>query len=68
MAKEAGKEKSNFFSNFDTPYQTQPPKGSAEGPIDYGKVTGVPEFADPMGVMPDKATGHNIGPKGGEGH
>jgi hypothetical protein len=58
--------KSDYFSNFDTPYQTQPPKGSAEGPIDYGKVTTIPEAADPLGVLPEKAKQHNVGPKGGE--
>lgn len=57
----------DYFSNFDTPYQTQPPKGSAEGPIDYGKVTTIPEAADPMGVMPPMAKQKNIGPNGGEG-
>ena len=59
--------KSNDFSVFDTPYQTQPPKGSAEGPIDYGKVSKIPEANDPMGVMPPNAKQHNIGPSGGEG-
>lgn len=59
----------DFFSNFDTPYQTQPPKGSAEGPLDYGKVTNLPAtMNDPMGVVPPDATQHNIGPKGGLGH
>ena len=62
MAKEK-----NYFSNFDTPYQTQPPKGSAEGPIEYGKVTSIPEANDPMGVLPEDAKQHNIGPRGGEG-
>jgi hypothetical protein len=57
----------NYFSNFDTPYQTQPPKGAAEGPIEYGKVTAIPEANDPMGVLPEDAKQHNIGPRGGEG-
>lgn len=57
------------FSSFDTPYQVQPPKGAAEGPINYGKASGVAReaFADPMGVMPEEAKPHNIGPRGGEG-
>jgi hypothetical protein len=59
----------NDFSNFDSPYQTQPPKGAAEGPIDYGKAAGIAgdAFRDPMGVMPPDAKQHNIGPRGGEG-
>lgn len=59
----------NDFSVYDTPYQTQPPKGSAEGPIDYGKASGVAgeAFRDPMGVMPTEAKQKNIGPGGGEG-
>lgn len=56
----------DYFSNFDTPYMVQPPKGSAEGPIDYGKVTSIPEAADPMGVMPTEAKQHNIGPGTGK--
>jgi len=59
--------KGNDFDTMDTPYQTQPPKGSAEGPIDYGKVAKIPEAADPLGVMPPDAKPHNIGPGGGEG-
>lgn len=58
-------QKKDFFSSFDSPYQTQPPKGSAEGPLNYGKVTGLPyDMNDPMGVMPETAKQHNIGPKG----
>ena len=61
MAKEK-----DFFTSFDTPYQTQPPKGSAEGPLEYGKVTSLPDTArDPLGVMPEDAKPRNIGPKGG---
>jgi hypothetical protein len=64
MAKEA-----NDFSNFDTPYQTQPPKGSAEGPLNYGKAAGIARdsYRDPLGVLPADAKQHNIGPNGGEG-
>ncbi len=64
----AKKEKSSF-SNFDTPYQVQPPAGSAEGGIEYGGVANVAgrEPNDPMGVMPDEATGKNIGPRSSEG-
>jgi hypothetical protein len=58
----------DFFDAFDTPYQTQPPKGAAEGPLEYGKVTQIASAADPMGVMPETAKQHNIGPQGGEGH
>jgi hypothetical protein len=58
---------SDYFTVFDTPYQVQPPSGSAEGPIDYGKVTTIPEFADPLGVMPEEAKQRNIGPNGGKG-
>ena len=66
MAKEGIKD---FFTNFDSPYQTQPPKGSAEGPMDYGKVTNLPATAnDPMGVLPTEAKPHNIGPKDSLGH
>jgi hypothetical protein len=62
MAKEK-----NYFSNFDTPYEVQPPKGAAEGPIQYGGVTNIPEAKDPMGVLPPMGKEHNIGPRGGEG-
>lgn len=55
------------FSVFDTPYEVQPPKGSAEGPIEYGRVASVPEANDPMGVMPEEAKPRNIGPSGGTG-
>lgn len=66
MAKEGIKD---FFTNFDTPYQTQPPKGSAEGPIDYGKVTNLPNnFNDALGVLPVEAKQHNVGPKDSLGH
>jgi hypothetical protein len=57
----------NPFTNFDTPYMVQPPKGAAEPGIDYGKVTDINEAHDPMGVMPAAAKQHNIGPTGGEG-
>jgi hypothetical protein len=50
------------FSNFETPYQTQPPKGSAEGPINYGGVAEITEANDPMGVLPKEAKQRNIGP------
>lgn len=56
--------KDNFLSNFDSPYQTQPPKGSAEGEIKYGEVTTIDDARDPMGVMPNDAKPRNIGPKG----
>lgn len=62
MAKEK-----DYFTNFDTPYMVQPPPGSAETKIDYGKVTSITEANDPMGVMPPDAKPHNIGPRGGEG-
>lgn len=52
----------NDFDVFDTPYQTQPPKGSAEGPIDYGEVAESDMRADPMGVLPKDAKPRNIGP------
>jgi hypothetical protein len=59
----------SHFPSFDTPYEVQPPKGSAEPSINYG---GVAETAsdtpnDPMGVMPSQAKPKNIGPAGGEG-
>jgi hypothetical protein len=54
--------KNDYFTAFDTPYQTQPPKGSAEGSIDYGGVTAIPEAADPLGVLPKDAKPRNIGP------
>ena len=56
----------DYFTNFDTPYQTQPPQGSAEGPLDYGRVTEIPNANDPLGVMPIEAKPHNIGPGGGK--
>ena len=58
--------KNDYFSNFDTPYQTQPPKGAAEGGIDYGGVTAIPEANDPMGVLPKDAKPRNIGPSSKE--
>jgi len=61
------KDTKDYFTSFDTPYQTQPPKGAAEGPINYGGVTQIPEARDPLGVMPPDAKPHNIGPRGGEG-
>ena len=60
--------KSDYFSNFDTPYLVQPPKGAAEPGIDYGKVTAIPSANDPLGVLQAEAKQHNIGPGGGEGH
>lgn len=54
--------KKDYFDNFDTPYQTQPPKGAAEGGIDYGRVTDIPSANDPLGVLPEEATPRNIGP------
>jgi hypothetical protein len=54
--------KDNFLSNFDSPVQTQPPKGSAEGTIQYGEVTSISEANDPMGVLPRDAKPRNIGP------
>ncbi len=54
--------KGNHWSNFDSPYETQPPKGNAEGPIDYGGVAEITEANDPMGVMPKDAKPRNIGP------
>ena len=61
--------KENDFSNFDTPYMVQPPKGAAEGGIDYGKASGIAKdaFRDPLGVLPPDAKQKNIGPSGGEG-
>jgi hypothetical protein len=59
----------DHFSVFDSPYETQPPKGSAEPGIDYGGVAEVASDrpADTMGVMPEEAKPRNIGPGGGEG-
>jgi hypothetical protein len=54
--------KENHFSNFDSPYETQPPKGSAEGPINYGGVAEADDHADPLGVLPREAKQRNIGP------
>lgn len=61
---------SSDFDAFDTPYEVQPPPKSAEGPIEYGAIGGVAkkgDARDPMGVMPESARQHNIGPEGGEG-
>ena len=55
--------KSGAFSNLDTPYQVQPPAGSAEPNIEYGGVAQISEANDPMGVMPEDAKQKNIGPK-----
>lgn len=52
----------DLLSNFDSPIQTQPPKGSAEGDLNYGGVTDIDEARDPMGVMPKDAKPRNIGP------
>jgi hypothetical protein len=52
----------DYWTSFDTPLQTQPPKGSAEGGIEYGGVAQIPEAADPLGVMPKDAKPRNIGP------
>ena len=54
----------DHFSNFESPYEVQPPKGSAEGGIDYGGVAEVADDArnDPMGVLPIAAKPRNIGP------
>jgi hypothetical protein len=56
--------KKDHFTVFDTPYETQPPKGSAEGDINYGGAAEVAsdEPRDPMGVMPSDAKPRNIGP------
>lgn len=66
MAKEKVK---NHFTSYDTPYETQPPQGSAEPNIIYGGVAEVAssEPNDPLGVMPEDAKQHNIGPRGGDG-
>ena len=62
---------SSDFDNYDTPYEVQPPKGSAEGPIEYGgigQVASKGNMTDPMGVMPEFGQRpKNIGPEGGEG-
>jgi hypothetical protein len=60
--------KGNHFDNFDSPYETQPPKGSAEGVINYGGVAEVADDArtDPMGVLPKDAKPRNIGPSSKE--
>lgn len=54
--------KGNHFDVFDTPYETQPPKGSAEGQIDYGGVAESDMRNDPLGVLPKDAKPRNIGP------
>lgn len=55
--------KSDYFTTMETPYQVQPPKGAAEGMLDYGEVTNIPEANDPLGVLPADAKPRNIGPK-----
>ena len=71
MARNGNGKSSSDFSTLDTPYEVQPPSGSAEGPLNYGGVTGPAKkgnFADPMGVLPVDATKPmNIGPGEGEG-
>ena len=59
MAKEA-------FEPFDTSYTVQPPKGSAQGGIDYGKIENIPPANDPLGVLPPDAKQRNIGPSSKE--
>ena len=54
--------KGNHFDVFDSPYETQPPKGCAEGGIDYGAVAEADMRNDPMGVLPSDAKPRNIGP------
>ena len=54
------------FSVFDTPLETQPPKGSAEGPINYGGVAEADTRNDPLGVLPKDAKARNIGPSSKE--
>jgi hypothetical protein len=54
--------KGNHWTNFDTPLETQSPKGSAEGTIDYGGVAEISDANDPMGVKPKDAKPRNIGP------
>lgn len=56
--------KGNHWTNFDSPLETAPPKGSAEGEINYGGVAEVASdsFNDPMGVLPRDAKPRNIGP------
>jgi hypothetical protein len=60
--------KGNHFDIYDTPYETQPPKGAAEGTIDYGGVAEVADDArtDPLGVLPKDAKPRNIGPSSKE--
>jgi hypothetical protein len=52
----------NNFDVFDTPYETQPPKGAAEGMINYGGVAEADMRNDPLGVLPKDAKPRNIGP------
>jgi hypothetical protein len=56
--------KDRAFDTMDTSWTTQPEKGSAEGPIDYGKAANSPEPPDPMGVMPDMPPAPRVGPVG----
>ena len=58
--------KKDMLSNYDSPLQTQPPKGAAEGQIDYGGVSEITEANDPMGVLPRDAKNKNIGPSSKE--
>jgi hypothetical protein len=58
--------KDNAFDTMDTSWTVQPEKGSAEGPIDYGKAASSPEPRDPMGVTPDVGKARNIGPSSRE--
>ena len=54
----------DYWTSFDSPYEVQPPKGSAEGTIDYGGVAKVASDSpnDPLGVLPKDAKPRNIGP------
>lgn len=54
----------DHWTSYDTPLETQSPKGSAEGTIDYGGVAEAAseKFNDPMGVLPADAKPRNIGP------
>jgi hypothetical protein len=63
------KNKKNNWDVFDTPYEVQPPSGSAEPDINYGGIAAAAdeEPHDPSGLLPEDTKPHNIGPRGGQG-
>jgi hypothetical protein len=54
--------KDRAFDTQETSWNVQPPKGSAEGDINYGKAASSPEPRDPMGVVPEEPSTKKLAP------